>query len=295
VGYLIYHYVYPEFLFEALLKEKIGGNLTLECWGYQFISTHTSLILESMNYSYTNLSLTLKQQVDYLRELLNQNYINFTESTNITNPDHYIMDLLSQASSISLVESIYAILKDILPDAPPKTCKIIRSNEDVSRVLSNAMTMVYSGKMAFEFVSITVDRLENCMNTTNKRECVDNYINSFKIIADEKKNSLPTYKEIKLSKCLNTLVYLQLKDLEKETRNQLVDSEDPFSIMWKSLQIDMYDKCSQRIHDEFITKYRCPIIPLNKIDSVEVVISTAGIFVNCSSTYLIELNISQFF
>ena len=278
IGYLVYYYIYPEILFETILKQRVGKNLTLNCWGYQFITTQTS--------RYMNQSLTPKQRVDFLRELLNQNYTNFMHSSNITNPGYYIGGLVSQASSINLVDSVYNILKDTIPRTQPNRCKAVKSAEDVSKVLLVSATMANSGTLAYSFSTITHDWIWRCRNVTDKKKCISYYLDQFRTIAEKKKNSLPTYREVKLTKCTNTLFYLQLKDLEKLTREQLTKSKDPFSVMWKSLQIGMYDDCSQEVYDKFIKKHGCPIIPPNKVDSVRVVISEASIFTNCSSSYL---------
>jgi hypothetical protein len=205
------------------------------------------------------------------------------ELVNITRPDYFAFDLVHQSVEINLVETIYANLKDIFPDTPPTSCEVIGSDEEVSKVLLQANLMATFGLLAYDFSGITVTY---CENATDKKECINEYFNSLKTIAEEKKNSLPNYREIKLSKCPETLVYLQVKDLEKEIRNQLANSVDPFSIMIKSLQIDMYNKCSQEMYEGFIVRYGCPIIPHKKSDAVRIIITTAGIFSFCSSGYV---------
>lgn len=282
IGYLIYYYLYPELMFEAVLKGIFGSeNLTLDCWGYQFISDQTS--------QYTNQSLTTRQKVNFLRDSLNRNYldyVNFTESSNITKPEYYVLNLTSQSAHTNLVESIYALLEDTIPDTAPKTCNNIRSEEELSKSLLTSVIMVYSALSSYEFSGISSDIIRDCENVTNRKECAVNSLYLLGTIAEEKKNSLPVYREIKLNRCPSTLVYLQIKDLEKKIRSQLPKSEDPFSIMSKSLQIDIYDKCSQQLHDDFMSNHTCPIIPPNRVDSIDVIIYAPAHFSICCNNYL---------
>ena len=61
---------------------------------------------------------------------------------------------------------------------------------------------------------------------------------------------------------------------------------DPLSIMIKSLQIDIYNICSQELYERFKTARICPIIPHNKVDAVKILLNQMSIFSFCSTQHL---------
>lgn len=217
---------------------------------------------------------------------MNQNYTNFTKLQGIADLEQYVRNLIYLTATTNFVETVYNLLSDVLPNTPPKTCKPIRSIEEITKYLLLGKEIAESGILAFELSSVSVDKINQCKNISDKKKCIEDYINLIKSVAEEKKNSLPEYKEVKLGKCPNTLLYLQVKDLEKNTRSQLIGTEDPLSIIWKSLKIAMYDNCSQFVYDRFISKHNCQLIPINKPASIGFVVSATDIFGICSSEYL---------
>lgn len=285
-SYLIYYYIYPELVFKYTWKEITGQDLNLNCWGYDFISNQFDSINKDPNANqtiYITRELKTSEKVSFLRELMNQKYNNFTYSET---PSVDIMGLTTLSASTNLVESIYAILKDIVPEERPKACKFVKpAEEEVSKVLLIGVTMTQSGILASIYSSITRNNSEYCINQTDYKICIDNFLKKLGKVAEEKKISLADYKDIRVPKCPNTQVYFDVKDLEKKTREQLGDAKEPFSVIWKSILIGLYDACSEQLV-ESVNDRACPIIPKNKVEAVGEVISDMSRLAFCSSNYV---------
>lgn len=203
------------------------------------------------------------------------------ELTNVTIPEYYVIDLITSSVSTNFVESIYSIMEDTVPEERPTTCGFVKPvEEEVSKVLLIAVTTTETGSLAYTYASMTKNNTDYCINQTDNKTCIYNFLKKLETMAEEKKASLTAYTKVNMPKCPNTQVYLDIKDLEKTTREQLDNAKEPFSIIWKTILINSYDLCSKKLDKD------CPLIPQNKNRAVANIMANMGVFVNCSINHI---------
>jgi hypothetical protein len=113
-------------------------------------------------------------------------------------------------------------------------------------------------------------------------------MNKLETIARNISSQIPPFHRVELPKCPQTISYIHVKDLEKEIREQLNKSEDPLSILLKSLDIQMYLNCSKDFYENTVKNVSCPIIPTTKLKSFEIVEKSQTILTACYSEFLKE-------
>ncbi|MEM5790756.1 MAG: hypothetical protein QXP77_01770 [Candidatus Aenigmatarchaeota archaeon] len=74
--------------------------------------------------------------------------------------------------------------------------------------------------------------------------------------------------------------------MEKEMRSQLNKSEDPISIILKTLDINMYSNCSKELYEKVIKNSSCPIISTKKLESFEIVTKHNTILAYCYTNFI---------
>lgn len=280
------YFIIDELLYINTLKTAFGEEYAnLNCWGYNYIQESGSKLEKLTN---QKLPVDEEERVTKMRELLNKNYAFFVNSLNSESPINYsnIVLLSSSAISVSLPETVYAILKDKIPDEKPSACTTpVNSLEDVDKVMQVSFAFTTAAIWAGWSQNIVSENNEYCTNQTNYNKCMKNWISLLKNASETKKNSLPEYKEASLPDCGRTLVYKDSKITEKELRSQLANATDGFSILWKSMQIEMYDKCSEELYN-IIKDNPCDLSQLSKSKSLSMVLGGNGLLGGCIQSYL---------
>jgi len=331
--YISYFYIYPEYLLRTKLKEVFGKDVsiwkydetTLSIWGYSFLREHSFDFCEKHNT--TNCSIDGR----YQRIFLNNIYSNYTESNimkmmdyccylpngtrykyhdtdtityynctenefsvekyeqvNVSEANIFIYDFLINVAQVNSIETSYANLKNVFED------KSLEMDEEIGNAVLIALSLSQTGYL-YHFTNYGEYIHDKCENSTNKIDCVNTFVNKFEDIAEQKKKNISDFGELEMSECHNKMVYTQIKAAEKEVRNQLNYTEDPFSIIYKLILIESYDKCSQKVYNMTLENNTCHIIPKTppkrKVESLSIILEQIGEFGNCS-TEIIENDIS---
>jgi len=332
--YISYFYIYPEYILRTKLKELFGEDVSiwkyneaiLSTWGYNFLKELSFEFCENHNITYCSIDGY------YQRLFLNNIYSNYTESNimkmmdyccylpngtkyemhntdsityhnctenefsvekyeqiNVSEANIFIYDFLINTIQVNSIETSYANLKNAFED------ESLEIDEEIGNALLIALSLSQTGSYSYHFVNYGEYIHDECENSTNKTNCVNAFVNKFEDIAEQKKKNLPEFEELEIPECYSKIVYLQIKTTEKEVRKQLNYTEDPFSIIWKSILIKSYDQCSKKVYNMTLENNTCHIIPKTppkrKVESLAIILEQIGEFGNCS-TKIIENEIS---
>lgn len=270
------------FIYDEILFAHNSRTINLDCWGYNIIHNERTS-------KFINEPVSTKEHLSRMRSLANQNYTAFVDSLRSDKPVNYsnIILINSFESNANLEETIYAILKDKIPDEKPSVCPPVKSPEDINKVMQVSFAFTTAAIWAGWSQNIVYENNEYCTNQTNYNKCVKSWISLLENASETRKNSLPEYKEASLPDCAKTLVYKDSKQVEKEIRNQLIDAKDAFSELWKSMQIEFYDDCSEKYY-ETIKENSCDLSQIGKVKSVSVILEGNGILAGCLQDNLIN-------
>jgi hypothetical protein len=287
---VIFLYIlYEEFMSQIFIKKLFlidTKSKNFRCWSYYFLVS--SLPSECNNQS------TLEKGVESCRERLNEIYRNYSKSKN-WNETELLSKLIAPSFSFNMVETSYSNLKDIVPQEKGCENDLISyfyspiNYEEVDKMLMTTEIIALSTIKIYWFSTTEKLFFNLCLNITNSsQECVNKLMNKLEIIARNISSQIPPFHRVELPKCPQTISYIHVKDLEKEIREQLNKSEDPLSILLKSLDIQMYLNCSKDFYENTVKNVSCPIIPTTKLKSFEIVEKSQTILTACYSEFLKE-------
>ncbi len=280
---ILAYILYDDYTYKKALKPVVGEEIKeqgLNRWSYNFIQSLTS--------QFTNQTLTTSARISKAREIMNENYTNFVNSldfkANNTNID--IAVLTSKSLVLNLVETVYSILKGGVPEEEPLAPASELDYESLDKILLIKFSLVQASVNAIFINTIVSENDKFCRNQSEYNKCMKDMISLFENVAQTEKNNLREYREVSLPACLGTTTYRNVKKAEKNLREQLTKTKDVFSILWKSIQIDMYEKCSDKLY-ETIKDNPCGLI-IGKSSSLNIVLATNALFSSCSGSYLVD-------
>lgn len=282
IGIISFLLVYDEYDYINTLNSESSSAVEIgpSCWSYASIMQYGSRFIDK--------PMSPEVQVVIMRNLTNQNYTLFINSLNSGNVRSYndVFPTFSLMGSTNMIESNYAVLKEQIPETKPITCIKATAYEDINKAfLASFVYSVNYDAISKHLYYIIKENADLCINKTDYITCMKGWTYLFENESEIIKNTLPRYKEVSFPKCAKTLVYTDLKQAEMETRKQLNDSKDSFSIIWKSIQIGMYDKCSEKIYEDI--KYNsCDLTQYSKSMSLNAILDKNGLLSECFQDYL---------
>lgn len=281
-------FILDEILYQYTLRTAllVGGDsdtnspssLGLGCWGHLFI--------KERSIKFVGFAPSPQLYVNAMRNLTNNNYTSFENSLNNQNivNNESIFSTAGLVYRTNSIESVSAVLKNEFP-IWPQPCNLDTSYQGINKVLSMSFSLMQNVILTSWYNNIISKNNDFCINQTDYNICTKKWISLFENVSTNKKNSLLQYKENILPDCAKTIVYKDSKQIENELRNQLGNATDSFSILWKSMQIEMYDKCSEKYY-ETIKDNPCDLSQFSKSKSLSIILGGNGFFASCVQSYL---------